>query len=503
MSTAQDISLYGATSPHDHATSTEAYALISPYIKPVPTLKPVHENKVVISNRTNSEDWVEGISLFSVDQIRNDVLHSNKNEQNFSSIPMAIFNMTAGCGIVGLPIQYLKAGGIVPGLFITITVSLLSVYTMRLLVYTGIRCRCKDYERLVSECFGIAGYYLISFLILLFGTGSCFVYTIILGNCAQDVLEYIFNLRAGTDRNRQIFVILVYILIILPLCMRHSFRFIEKMQIVGIGIFILLVCAVAYIWWDEYQYIDNVPFYWFNEDERQFQDWMEFIGAFSAITFGLIQHDVSFFVFKTLKRPTYRKYSILSIVGMTIQCILCISLCIFGYISFGEDMKDDILRNYATDRYAVIMVIRICYIVRMTFIFPTAFYVVRHILFAIIYRGYDTYEFTTFNKKIIFTIFPLMFFLIVGLYLKNLGHIMTLFGLLSAINIGFVVPCLCYLKYGTKYSIVWGKAKPGKFGNAIFDTLPSMILISFGIVISIFGSVEFIYFQITSKWLGF
>ena len=87
---------------------------------------------------------------------------------------------------------------------------------MRLLVDTGIKCGVEDYERLVSHCFGFFGYYLASFSILLFDIGACLCYTIILGNCAQDVMEYLFDLGLGTTENRQLFIVFIHLFVILP-----------------------------------------------------------------------------------------------------------------------------------------------------------------------------------------------------------------------------------------------------------------------------------------------
>ncbi len=50
-----------------------------------------------------------------------------------SPIYTAIFNMLAGCGIVGLPVTY-KNSGIIFGIVLMIFVAIISVYTLRMLV---------------------------------------------------------------------------------------------------------------------------------------------------------------------------------------------------------------------------------------------------------------------------------------------------------------------------------------------------------------------------------
>ena len=144
-----------------------------------------------------------------------------------SPIGMALFNMLAGAGVVGLPVTY-KNSGLATGITMMVLVALLSVYTLRLQVATGKKVHCEDYERLVSTAFGTFGYYLISFSILIFDIGACITYTIILGNSARDVMDYLFGGFWGSFQSRQIVIFVIYSALILPFCLGKNFEFIEK-----------------------------------------------------------------------------------------------------------------------------------------------------------------------------------------------------------------------------------------------------------------------------------
>eukprot|EP01083_Nonionella_stella_P203025 741133_1 len=67
-----------------------------------------------------------------------------------SPIYTAIFNMLAGCGIVGLPVTY-KNSGLILGIILMIFVAIISVYTLRLLVKVGKKVDVEDYERLMEK----------------------------------------------------------------------------------------------------------------------------------------------------------------------------------------------------------------------------------------------------------------------------------------------------------------------------------------------------------------
>jgi len=374
------------------------------------------------------------------------------------------------------------------GIVMMVVVAILSVYTLRLQVDTGKKVKCVDYEKLVSKCFGIYGYYFISFSILIFDIGACLTYTIILGNSAKDVMEFMFdNEFWGSSSGRQIVIAAIYTCMILPFCLGKNFEFIEKVSALAIFVVVLMIAVVMSEYYGTYRHEPDVQITrWITND------YIDILAALGTISFAFIQHDLAFLVYKTLKNNTLKRYTILAFLGMAIQCVLCVIMAVYGYLSFGADTNDDILTNYDI-KNKFVLVIRILYTFRMAFVFPTAFYVVRHICYAIIFRGMETFEFASRSKQVIFTLIPWSAFLVTGLFLDDLGFVMSLAGLLSALNIAFVLPCLCHLKVGTKYSIFFWKAPKGEKWDAFIDTFPCVILIVFGTLAGVTGSIGLVY----------
>ena len=412
-----------------------------------------------------------------------------------SPIGMALFNMLAGAGVVGLPVTY-KNSGLATGIAMMAMVAVLSVYTLRLQVATGKKVQCEDYERLVSKAFGATGYYLISFSILIFDIGACITYTIILGNSARDVMDYLFGGFWGSFESRQLVIFTIYCGLILPFCLGKNFEFIEKVSALAIMVVVLMIIVVLNEYYSEYREfsedthhgMDRNVIWWIS------RDYMNILAALGTISFAFIQHDLAFLVYKTLRNNTLKRYTILATLGMAIQCLLCTVMAIYGYLSFGADTNDDILTNYPIGNHLVLG-IRILYTFRMAFVFPTAFYVVRHIGYAIVFRGMETFEHATRRRQIVFTLIPWSTFLAVGLFVDDLGFVMSLAGLLSALNIAFVLPSLCHLKLGTEYSVMFWKAKKGEKCKACLETFPCLILIVFGIIAGVTGSIGLVIEQ--------
>eukprot|EP01084_Bolivina_argentea_P121581 215461_1 len=499
ISEANYMSLYGATADFSIEAADEEANRLSIYnLNTHDTSHTTAYKPSIHGTDTSTEDQDDALTTLT-HQSYDEALwqHKYRRKSTFdgtvgnSPIYKAIFNMLAGCGVVGLPVTY-KNSGLCTGITMMIVVAILSVYTLRLQIDTGKKVKCEDYERLVSKCFGVWGYYLISFSILIFDIGACLTYTIILGNSARDVMDYLFGGFWGSFESRQIVIAVIYICLILPFALGKNFEFIEKVSAVAIFMVFVMAAIVMYKYYDQYQY-DHAQIDLFGNRI------VDMLAALGTISFAFIQHDLCFLVYKTLKNNTMKRYTILISLGMVIQCVLCGLVATFGYLSFGRNTNDDVLTNYSIDE-TLVLIVRILYTLRMAFVFPTAFYVVRHICYAILYGHQGTYEHGTKWQKIVFTAIPMGLFLGAGLFLTDLGFVMSLAGLLSALNIAFVLPCILYLKVGTIYPLLFWKARSCKeMISAIIDTFPCYVLIVFGSIAAVVGSIELIHDQFDSN----
>mmetsp|Transcript_98921 Transcript_98921/g.121102 ORF Transcript_98921/g.121102 Transcript_98921/m.121102 type:complete len:493 (-) Transcript_98921:123-1601(-) len=394
-------------------------------------------------------------------------------------------NSIVGAGIVGLPYVF-KQSGILGGIILIVIFSYLTVYTLKLLIMSAKLSKTTNYEDLCEYCFGKYGYYSVSLAMFIYDAGALLSYLIIMGDSMQYIIT---NFGLSTQEDRKLAIIIVSTVGILPGCLYRDISKIERLSAISVFSVSLMTGCVIYEWFN-IRFITNIY-------DSNFPDIWPLINlygipeALGIVAFAFVCHDNSFLIYKTLKNNTIKRYTILAFLGMLIQCILCVVICIYGYLSFGDNVEDDLLLNFDIENRAIIA-IRILYTFRMSFCFPTAFYVVRHILYSIVYRDGDTYEHASKLKRIIFTLIPLLSFLIIGLFLQDLGFVMSLAGLLSALNLAFVLPSLCHIKKGTPYPLKFWKAKDGKKWDAFIDIVPPLILIVFGTFAATVGSIELI-----------
>ena len=147
------LSLYGATASADFSNSIEAATdevnKLSMYN--LNNLSKAHEPESMsrtqqngetggydnMYQRVKEEDETSGITAIthqSIDEALYELKFKRKSTAGAgggnSPIYSAIFNMLAGCGVVGLPVTY-KNSGLTTGIVMMVVVAILSVYTLR------------------------------------------------------------------------------------------------------------------------------------------------------------------------------------------------------------------------------------------------------------------------------------------------------------------------------------------------------------------------------------
>ena len=119
-----------------------------------------------------------------------------------------------------------------------------------------------------------------------------------------------------------------------------------------------------------------------------------------------------------------------------------------------------------------------------------AFYVVRHILYSLMNRGpgYQPFENAPMRLHLLYTFVPFLLILIVGLFVTDLGIVMSISGLLAAVIIAFVLPALCYLKV-CGYKVRFWREPRGLRCKALKETWVAVFLVVFGCLCCTIGTV--------------
>ena len=154
-------------------------------------------------------------------------LPSRPSEGNstVSQVAYNIVNAVVGAGIVGLP-HALQMSGLWMGVFLMVFMAWLCDFSVRLLVTTGMRANCLNYEALMERLFGIKGYIAVLVTMFCYDFGAMLTYLIIMGSTGrkifdeflpEDILHSDTSPLGDPERRRQICITVLAVVTILPL----------------------------------------------------------------------------------------------------------------------------------------------------------------------------------------------------------------------------------------------------------------------------------------------
>ena len=255
-------------------------------------------------------------------------------------------------------------------------------------------------------------------------------------------------------------------------------------------------------------------------------------GAVGIVAYCFVAHDTAFIFYNTLSNPTTMRWSQTVLLSVGSAMILSLILSIAAYFTFGAEVDGNVLNSYPV-KDASMIVTRIIYVVMMALTFPTAFFVVRHV----VYAGYsrmaslirirrfkqktqrvqgqlinweetmdavEAYAQSVYRKESNVKNAPLvhhvvctciLFFipLALSMFVDNLGAAMGIIGCLSSVQLAFVMPCLTHIKaseYG--FGSFATEQTMAKRWDAWCTIYPPFILAIFGVFLGIYGVVDIV-----------
>ena len=376
---------------------------------------------------------------------------------------------------------------------LVILFAMISGYSLNLMIQCAKWKGIKNYEDLCEYCFGNLGYYAVSLSMLVFDLGAMLSYLIILGDASSKVLDIFVDANDFTFW-RGIIIISINIVIILPACLFRDISSIEKLS--GFSVFVKCVIVVIVLY--KFVYIrildhtqNNASTYHtivpanvsLSNDLFKYQGLPSSLGI---VAFASVCHDSAFLVYNTLYKPTLRRWNILISSALLSSSFVALIFGLAGYFTFGDLIEQNILNNYSTND-PVIIFTRCIYAISMSLSYPTAFFVVRHVLYAIAHRGpnYISIQKAPLWKHLFFTISLWGSMLGLALVIESLGIVMSVSGSLAAVSLAFILPSACFLKMSDYHLNFWAHPRQSAW-KTIRTVYPSFFLLILGILLAIF-----------------
>uniref|UniRef100_A0A7R9ZBJ0 Amino acid transporter transmembrane domain-containing protein n=1 Tax=Pseudictyota dubia TaxID=2749911 RepID=A0A7R9ZBJ0_9STRA len=362
-----------------------------------------------------------------------------------------LVNSIVGAGIIGIPYA-IRQSGFIAGLFLLGLVGFLTDRSLRVIVNLasfhpllkgkGIR----TFEKLASYPFGRVGSGFILTNMLIMAYGAMVAYMIII----KDTVPTVLGVEPGSI-GRQVILIITSLAIMVPLAMMRDMASLSFTSMVSVLADIILVGFVA-----GYAPIEETLSQAGGFGEVLKENWIKpslFIGLGIISTAMACQHS-AFIVSGSLENKTQRRWSTVTVISITFASVLCAAMGICGYLGFLGETQGDILNNFPGNSVASNGA-RMLLAITMFFTYPMESFVARHVLVMLLHQGdMDAVNneggrygggYLCMNRRHSWTLALYLAALLPGLFLDDLGPVLSITGSLGGSCIAYVAPGLVYL----------------------------------------------------------
>lgn len=368
-----------------------------------------------------------------------------------TSLGMSVFNLSnaiMGSGILGLAFA-LANTGILLFLILLISVTLLSIYSINLLLICSKETGCMVYEKLGEQVFGTTGKLVIFGATALQNIGAMLSYLFIVKNELPAAIKFLM----GKDEtfsawyvDGRLMVVMVTFGIILPLCLLKNLGYLGYTSGFSLSCMVFFLIVVIY---KKFQIPCPLPqlnsTISANSTSTCTPKYVTFnsktVYALPTIAFAFVCHPSVLPIYSELKDRTQKKMQMVSNISFFAMFVMYFLTAIFGYLTFYDTVQSDLLHKYQSKNDILILTVRLAVIVAVILTVPVLFFTVRSSLFELAKK-------TKFNlcRHILVTIMLLIILNLLVIFIPTMKDIFGVVGVTSANMLIFILPSSLYLK---------------------------------------------------------
>ncbi|XP_036154656.1 sodium-coupled neutral amino acid transporter 1 [Myotis myotis] len=369
-----------------------------------------------------------------------------------TSLGMSVFNLSnaiMGSGILGLAFA-LANTGILLFLVLLSSVTLLSIYSINLLLICSKETGCMVYEKLGEQVFGTTGKFVIFGATSLQNTGAMLSYLFIVKNELPSAIKFLMGKEETFSAwyvDGRVLVVIVTFSIILPLCLLKNLGYLGYTSGFSLSCMVFFLIVVIY---KKFQIPCIVPGLNATSANSTNADmctpkYVTFnsktVYALPTIAFAFVCHPSVLPIYSELKDRSQKRMQMVSNISFFAMFVMYFLTAIFGYLTFYENVQSDLLHKYQSKDDVLILTVRVAVIVAVILTVPVLFFTVRSSLFELAKK-------TKFNlcRHIFVTIILLVIINLLVIFIPSMKDIFGVVGVTSANMLIFILPSSLYLK---------------------------------------------------------
>ncbi|XP_054447173.1 sodium-coupled neutral amino acid symporter 1 isoform X2 [Pteronotus mesoamericanus] len=369
-----------------------------------------------------------------------------------TSLGMSVFNLSnaiMGSGILGLAFA-LANTGILLFLILLSSVTLLSIYSINLLLICSKETGCMVYEKLGEQVFGTTGKFVIFGATSLQNTGAMLSYLFIVKNELPSALKFLMGKEEAFSAwyvDGRVLVVIVTVGIILPLCLLKNLGYLGYTSGFSLSCMVFFLIVVIYKKFQipcTVQHLNSTNASSANADmctPKYVTLNSKTVYALPTIAFAFVCHPSVLPIYSELKDRSQKKMQMVSNISFFAMFVMYFLTAIFGYLTFYENVQSDLLHKYQSKDDILILTVRLAVIVAVILTVPVLFFTVRSSLFELAKK-------TKFNlcRHIFVTLILLVIINLLVIFIPSMKDIFGVVGVTSANMLIFILPSSLYLK---------------------------------------------------------
>ncbi|XP_051016223.1 sodium-coupled neutral amino acid symporter 1 [Acomys russatus] len=369
-----------------------------------------------------------------------------------TSLGMSVFNLSnaiMGSGILGLAFA-LANTGILLFLILLTSVTLLSIYSINLLLICSKETGCMVYEKLGEQVFGTTGKLVIFGATSLQNTGAMLSYLFIVKNELPSAIKFLMGKdEAFSDWyvDGRVLVVLVTFGIILPLCLLKNLGYLGYTSGFSLSCMVFFLIVVIY---KKFQIpcmnAEQNATISANVTDVCTPKYVTFnsktVYALPTIAFAFVCHPSVLPIYSELKDRSQKRMQMVSNISFFAMFVMYFLTAIFGYLTFYEKVQSDLLHKYPSKNGDIlILTVRLAVILAVILTVPVLFFTVRSSLFELAKK-------TKFHmcRHVSVTILLLVIINLLVIFIPSMKDIFGVVGVTSANMLIFIIPSSLYLK---------------------------------------------------------
>ncbi|XP_049930014.1 putative sodium-coupled neutral amino acid transporter 8a [Epinephelus moara] len=366
----------------------------------------------------------------------------------------AIFIMlksALGAGLLNFPWAFERAGGVRSAVTVELVSLVFLISGLIILGYSSSISGQCTYQAVVKEVCGPAIGQLceVCFVFNLFMISVAFL--VIVDDQLEKLCGSLYELVTGLPESEMPYhfytdqrfgLVLLCVLLILPLSIPKEISILKYISVLGTLAATYLTIAIIIKYHTTPSVLVHItPLY-----TSGISSWASTFSVIPTICFGFQCHEASIAIYSSMENQRLSHWVFISVVSM-IFCLIIYSLTgVYGYLTFGKDVKADILMSYTGDDI-LILIARLLFGVSIITIYPIILLLGRSVIQdpLLSWRrrrdGMVTAEFES-RSRYVLTVLWIMVTLLIATCVPDISKVISVIGGISAFFI-FIFPGLC------------------------------------------------------------